>query len=355
MAGHSEEEPIKPLLLWVDHLLEKPDLSEDKIVACLRESYDIHAVQVTFLPLGADENTAVFRLITSDAIPYFLKLRAGAFEELSLLLPHFLHEQGIQHMVPPLATITGQFWAHLEQFTTILYPFVEGHNGYERPLTEEHWRTLGTAVHRFQTITLPTNLINLIRQETFSSQWRDMVQKALVDWVTVVYDDPVARDCATFLQDKREQINHLIARTAQLGQSLQAKRLPFTLCHTDLHAGNVLLTDHALYIVDWDAPLLAPKERDLMFAGAGLFGNGRDPAQEEALFYQGYGPVDIDHMALAYYRFERIIEDIAVYCRQLLLTNEGGEDRAQSFYYLQSNFLPGSTIDIAHHAFVSHL
>jgi spectinomycin phosphotransferase len=58
--------------------------------------------------------------------------------------------------------------------------------------------------------------------------------------------------------------------------------------------------------------------------------------------------MQIDPIALAYYRYERIIQDIAVYCEQLLLTDEGGEDREQSLRYLTSNFLPNNTIEIAY-------
>ena len=51
--------------------------------------------------------------------------------------------------------------------------------------------------------------------------------------------------------------------------------------------------------------------------------------------------------ALAYYRYERIIQDIYEFCKELLLSNTGGADRAQSLLYLKSNFLPNSTIAIA--------
>ena len=85
-----------------------------------------------------------------------------------------------------------------------------------------------------------------------------------------------------------------------------------------------------------------------MYAGGGLMGNRRTPQQEEALFYRGYGRVQIDPRALAYYRYERIVQDIAVYCEQLLLTDKGGPDREQSLRYLMSNFLPNSTIEIAY-------
>jgi spectinomycin phosphotransferase len=136
----------------------------------------------------------------------------------------------------------------------------------------------------------------------------------------------------------------------------------------DLHAGNILIdVNGALYIVDWDNPILAPKERDLMYAGGGQFGEARTPQQEEVLFYEGYGPASIDPTALAYYRYERIVEDIAVFCEQIFSTNDGGEDRKQGLRYLMSNFDPNGAIEIAyrsektpkggekdHHAQITH-
>ena len=113
------------------------------------------------------------------------------------------------------------------------------------------------------------------------------------------------------------------------------------MCHSDIHAGNILIgADDAFYIVDWDNPILAPKERDLMFVGGGQGFTGHTPQEEETLFYRGYGETQIDPVALAYYRYERIIQDIAVYCEQLFLSDEGGEDRAQALRHFASNFLP---------------
>ena len=85
-----------------------------------------------------------------------------------------------------------------------------------------------------------------------------------------------------------------------------------------------------------------------MFIGAGLQGDGHTPQEEEALFYRGYGETCIDPIALAYYRYERIIEDIAVFCDQIFLSDEGGQDRERSLEYLKSNFLPNGTIAMAY-------
>ena len=83
-----------------------------------------------------------------------------------------------------------------------------------------------------------------------------------------------------------------------------------------------------------------------MFIGAGIDDVWRS-AREQALFYQGYGATAIDRQALAYYRYERIVEDIAAYCEQLLLTDQGGEDREEGLRQLVSQFQPGAVIEIA--------
>ncbi|MFN2221979.1 MAG: hypothetical protein ACK2UH_05475, partial [Candidatus Promineifilaceae bacterium] len=49
----------------------------------------------------------------------------------------------------------------------------------------------------------------------------------------------------------------------------------------------------------------------------------------------------------AYYRYERIIADIAVISEQLFSGTDSLEDRRQFFGYLTSNFLPGHTIEMA--------
>ena len=85
-----------------------------------------------------------------------------------------------------------------------------------------------------------------------------------------------------------------------------------------------------------------------MFVGGGQFGDGRTAEEEEALFYRGYGPTTVDPRALAYFRYERIIEDIAVCCEQLFLSDAGGADREQALRYLTSNFLPNGTITIVY-------
>ena len=330
-------------------MLEKPDIQDESIIACLQDEYGLNGVRLSFLPLGADRNTAVYRAVAGDETPYFCKLRSGVFDETSVTLPKFLSDRGIAQIIAPLETQAGRLWANLDTFKVILYPLVAGRDGYEVDLSERHWRDFGRALKRVHTVVLPPALTKHIRRETYSPKWRETVRMFLERVEDDVFDDPVAVELAAFLKARRDETLDLVGRAERLAQDLQARSLEFVLCHSDVHAGNILIADDgALYIVDWDDPILAPKERDLMFAGGAQGFTGHTPQEEETLFYQGYGQTQIDPVALAYYRYERIVVDIAVYCEQLFLTDEGGEDREQSLRYLQSNFLPNGTIEIAY-------
>ena len=126
-------------------MLEKPNIQDEKIVACLRDYYGLTVAQVAFLPLGADANAAVYRVVAEDKTPYFLKLHSGSFDETAVLLPRFLHDQGIRQIIAPIPTTAGRLWGSLERFTVILYPFIDGKNGWEVELTDSQWIEFGAA------------------------------------------------------------------------------------------------------------------------------------------------------------------------------------------------------------------
>ena len=135
-------------------MLEKPDLRNEKIVDCLQREYGLTAAVVEFLPLGADQNTAVYRVVTANGADYFLKLRSGLFDETSVALPKFFSDQGIEQVIAPLATRAGDPAGVLDEFRSILYPFVAGNNGYQVRMSLGHWADFG-AVFALSPVELP--------------------------------------------------------------------------------------------------------------------------------------------------------------------------------------------------------
>ncbi len=326
-------------------MLQKPDLSDETIIACMRADYGVRVTDLAFLPLGADVNTAVYR-VADDGTSYFLKLRRGPVAEASVVIPRLLADHGIAQLIAPLPTRAGRLWTRLADFTSTLSPFVAGRNGFEARLSDHHWVELGAALRGLHTLDVPLALREGISYETFSPVWRDMVRLFQAQVEETTFGEPVAVQVAAFMRSQRTVIDLLVASTERLAQVLQARAPDFVLCHGDIHAANLLLSDdEALYIVDWDTLIFAPGERDLMFVGAGL--GIADTPDQAALFYQGYGPAAVDPLGIAYYRCGRVIEDIAAFCQQLLLTDEGGADREQALGYLVDSFLPHHVVDIA--------
>lgn len=170
---------------------------------------------------------------------------------------------------------------------------------------------------------------------------------------TMPFHEPVAAKLAIFLQAQHHEVLSLVDRAEHWAQQLRSQVVDFVICHADMHAGNILIgVDGAFYLVDWDTLILAPKERDLMFVGGGQFINKRSPEQEERLFYAGYGQTAA--IRLAYY--ERIVQDMAEYCQQLLATSAGGADREAGYRQLTRQFLPNGVIEMAKRTqqFLSH-
>lgn len=328
-------------------MLEKPNISDELIISRLQEEYHLRVAELTFLPIGADLRTAVYRVLTDNRIAYFLKLRKK-FREVIVRVPLFLKDKGIQAIIVPLETKSKQRWADFGEYKIILYPFIEGKDGFVMELTDQHRQILGAAFKRIHSAQIPPDLKLLILQETFSSEWREDMKSHQAQVETKIFNDPTSVKLADFIKSKQNEIIRLIKRSEELASELQSKSLDLVLCHSDIHGGNILISNTGeLYIGDWDDPILAPKERDLMFIGGGIDEIWKSK-REEAVFYEGYGKTDINIAALTYYRYERVIEDLVVICDQLLLTDEGGADREQAYRWFTSNFEPGNTIEIAY-------
>ncbi len=323
--------------------------------ACLRSHYGHDMLDLKRLSLGADLDTSVFRVETRSAIgtgSYFIKQRRGPFDDATVGVPHMLHQFGIRQIIDPIKTLYGNLYARLEKTVVILYPFIEGQNGFEESLSELQWINFGTTLKKIHMLDLPpTEWFERIPHETFDNDGRKRVMKALTHEITQSYADPVMAEMAALLRHNEATLRELVRRADHLATAMYKYKGRFGLCHGDIHAGNLLLAeaDNSFYIVDWDTVIQAPKERDLMFIGGGV--GGADAAwydaQKADFFFEGYGPTRIDPVALAYYRYERIVQDFAVTCEQIFGSTESDKDRVISLGFLKSQFMPGDVIDLA--------
>jgi spectinomycin phosphotransferase len=328
---------------------EKPEIKDELIIDCLRDEYGLGVKDISSLSLGADVDTSVYRVTGNNETNYFVKLRRGNFSEASVTIPNYLSASGVKQVIPALATERGQLWANIDPFKVILYPFVKGQAGLDIRMSRQQWFEFGTALQRFHTADFPEYLTYNIQIEDFSSRWRKAATRHLEQIEGNTMIGPIQVDAAHFLKSKKAETLEIVRRAEQLALMLQKERPEFILCHSDVHGYNLLVDNNgALYIVDWDGLIFAPKERDLMFVGGGHGNSGYPPQQEEAMFYQGYGETKINQTAIAYYRYERIILDIVDDCDLIFWSDEREEVQAAALEDLKNKFLPDLYVAIAY-------
>ena len=310
----------------------------------MRDAYGVRAADLAYLPIGADRNTTAYRLVAADGAAYFLKLRSGPFNPASVEIQPWLREHGLAQVIEPISTVAGQPWTRVGEYAVVLYPFVEGQSGMQRPLSDPQWIELGEALKRLHGMGLPSATGESIPREAYADHFRAMVRGFMRQAEDTVFDDPIAGDLAAMLRARRETVLDLVSRAELHATALKQVALELVLCHADIHAANVMVADDGrLFIVDWDTLLYAPKERDLMFIGAGVGRVWRDE-RERTLFYTGYGATQVDPTALAYYRYERIVEDIAEYADQALSSDADETERARALQRLAIQLEPGNVV-----------
>jgi spectinomycin phosphotransferase len=329
-------------------MIEKDPLLDKRIIDCLNTDYAIEVAMLTFLPLGADMNASAYKAETRSKSSYFIKLKCRHHPDISTIILDLLHNAGIQQIILPFKTHHGHSTQSIDDFTLTVFPFIRGQNGFCRGLTDDQWIMLGKVMRQIHEIDVPPPVQAMIQREIFSPKWREAVRSLLIHIELEPNKDQIALKLVTFMKKHIATIHRLIDQAEQLSQKVKDESFEFVLCHADIHGGNVLIdSNDSLYVVDWDKPMMAPKERDLMFIGGGVANVWNRP-DEEKLFYEGYKKTEVNRTLLAYYRHERIIEDIALFGQQLLLTSVGSrQERVESYKHFIAQFEPQGVVEIA--------
>jgi len=330
-------------------VLEPPaDLSIATLREALAADYELAATDISFLPVGHDAHAWAFRAGTRDDASYFLKVRRRITNEAGLVIPHFLRERGVARVVAPLAAMDGRLWATAGGYALVVYPFLSGATGLSAGMSDRQWIEYGATLRAIHEVAPTLAVDALLRRENFVPDGAAAIRALDKHFSSGTFNDPGRALIAEFWLARRDLIAKLVVRAEELGGRLADSQPALVLCHADIHTNNVLLDgDDNIWIVDWDETMLAPRERDLMFVIEGIARVFVSPPQEE-LFFVGYGSVNVDQVALAYYRYAWATSDIGAYGEEVFQRDDLGPlDRREAVERFQSLFAPGGIVDIA--------
>ena len=127
--------------------------------------YGIEVESLTPLSLGADLNATVYKGESAEK-SYFVKVKKGGQYDVSEIIVNLLHNSGIPSIIPPIQ----QSIQYNDDCKLIVYPFIEGQNGFSVNLNDEHWIILGKTLKQIHEMDVPAFIENHLRRETFSSK-----------------------------------------------------------------------------------------------------------------------------------------------------------------------------------------
>ncbi|QLQ37216.1 phosphotransferase enzyme family protein [Micromonospora robiginosa] len=302
-------------------MIDKPDVDERSLAAEVAAAWALDVAGLTFLPVGLDGQAWAYRVDTSDGRRWFLKLRHGAFTPAAVRLPGFLRAHGVRQVVAPVGG-THRFGDH----HLLLYPYVEGGSLWSRGLTDRQWTAYGDFLGHLHAVTPSPEIAAVLPTETYRSDAGQRVR-------TLGGQAAASASLGAFWHRYGDAL-HRLAETVD-ALAARVPRTPHVVCHADVHPGNLIADgDGPLHVVDWDAPILAPRERDLMFVLSRDFGDHPADARRAALFRRGYGPVEPEPTVLSYYRAERHLDDVAAFLAGVLDPGASAESRANDLHWL---------------------
>lgn len=293
----------------------------------LRE-YDIHATAIRETTGGWSASAYKVRAEEGD---FFLKVydkhrhsTRGWLARIDNYMPGVLWLYGNtdlrENMVAPVPSKNGSHQFESEDYLYILFPFLAGKPVDGMKMSPEQLRELARIVAELHGCDTDSRPVELCR-ETFDVSFCDTLCDRLGERGG---SDELSELLSSYSRTMRRSVE-MLRETASL---LMKSDHPFVLCHTDIHAGNLIYGEKWI-LINWEGLKLAPVEADLFaFTQGFFFGNGW---HEFIACYQavrkGYRP---NPQALSYYRLRRRLEDIFEFVESLLFDDLERRNRDHS-------------------------
>jgi spectinomycin phosphotransferase len=320
-----------------------------KLMETIKREYGIQTSYIEQLNIGFDKNTILYRLFSFDKKVYFLKIRLGKFLESSIKI-HFLLSKniGLGNIINPIETLDKKLYVKLLPYAITIYPYINGQSGWDVKLTKDQFINFGKFMFNLHSITLPKKHLKSIPDKINNKKYIIKVKKYLQDILNLTYKDTVILEFIKELEIRKNIILEIIDYLEKTMNDILLNSQNNCICHGDIHAGNLLIDKNNFFVVDWDTIILAPKEKDLMFIGAGI-GDKWNKQEEIEYFYKGYGKnTEISKTLIRYFRYERIIQDIFEFYQEIMIQESNDEKRKLSLKLFKSQFEPKNVVEMAY-------
>ncbi len=301
-------------------MVTEPKIDKEALKEFLTQEYSLEITDMNFIPRG--ECSWGYKLITKDQ-QYFLKIYAtkDVPEEAFHLTYDLFEKCGVAHIVHPLKTNNGRVRSMFQDNSVAVFNYIEGIVSDETDLNEQQFEQLGILMAR---IHQSVKFLGPLQKKDEFELWDQ-------DYVRVMKsldnsEDIYVQQMIEVLIKNRSRIEKEYAELKEIQKIVKQQDIEFVNCHGDPTPSNIMLTPTGeVYLIDWDDPVSAPKEKDLVFL------HHRSPG-----VMKGYssitGSSDLNSHLIRYYEHLWNIHEIGGY--GTLILDSGSESEKQRQYHL---------------------
>lgn len=297
--------------------MELTPVSQSELARSLQQFWGITALEITPVRLGRARNTWAFRASSAEAV-FFLKLKCEVHEA-GIAISRMLADCGV-NVSTPLLSIHGHPWERVDQFGLLVFPFVVGAPIMMAALDATDWQAIGTSLRAVHDAHTPEPVRQLLMSETFVPSGEDLLAR-----IQKVVSERGAGDA---VQEQLLQLwlqwgslpTEFFTSVQRKGHAARLTQPKCCLCHGDFQSGNILRSSVGeITLIDWDDPVWAPPECDLMFV----------PPEYRPLLETGYGPYTPNEASLAFLSANWILQEALDCADRILFTAETNAEERQ--------------------------
>src|SRR2546427_1008327 len=294
---------------WTESNVDKPLLKD-----VIQEKFGINVVNFTLVPKW---NAARGYIIeSSNHKSFFLKIYwddkipDSAFR----FADDLFAEAGIVNIAHPIPTSHGQMRIHIRDFQIALFDWTSGKTAQEHKLTDTQLERLGelfAKIHQSK-----TTIGEYPARENFAIPFKDRFLSIFDNMSHISGMSTKYRTrLKLFLEPHRQKFMRELETLEKLQHKVRTMNLEFVNCHGEPSPGNVLSSSNGeIYLLDWDDPIFAPKEKDLLF-----FKDNVEPVMKGYSVFSRDTVIDQD--VLEFYGHLWNLGEIADYGGKLLFEN----------------------------------
>lgn len=243
-------------------MLTPLEINQEELLHKLNSKYDIGATDIDFVPKG--EASWVYIVRKHKNNQWLLKVhKAKNLSSTRFRILHDLYTKaGIENITHPIPNKENSLEFKLKGYPTALFNYIEGKTAIEQPLTEKHYEKLGELlgqIHRAKKV------INYAVKEDFNVPKEEFL--SVIDYLENSRTaSTTQQEAINLLKPIQSRLLRQLENLKKLEATLQNSPPDFVLCHGEPSPGNIMVTpNNKVYLIDWDEPIMAPKEKDLLF------------------------------------------------------------------------------------------